>query len=153
MSTRKVPRNPTHNRHPHSASVCLDATLKACVCVCVCVCAHARERMYTRACSVAQSCPTFVTPWTVARQSPLSMGFPRQEYWSEWPFPSPGDPSNPGIKPTSLASAALAGGFFITVVPEKPTEPASLCLANSQLCLSTSCPLLCPGPHSCLFRR
>jgi len=37
--------------------------------------------------------------WTVARQAPLSMGFSRQEYWSGLPFPSPGDLSNPGIKP------------------------------------------------------
>ena len=40
---------------------------------------------------VAQSCPTLATPWTVACQAPLSMGFPRQEYWSGVPFPSPGD--------------------------------------------------------------
>ena len=39
---------------------------------------------------VAKSCPTLVTPWTVARQAPLSMGFSRQEYWSGLPFPSPG---------------------------------------------------------------
>ena len=40
----------------------------------------------------------FVTPWTVARQAPLSMGFSRQEYWSELPGPPPGDLPNPGIK-------------------------------------------------------
>ena len=56
----------------------------------------------------------FVTPWTVAHQVPLSLEFPRQEYWSGLPFPPPGDLSNPGIKPMSLASPALAGGFFIT---------------------------------------
>ena len=39
-----------------------------------------------------------MTPWTVAHQASLSMGFPRQEYWSELPFPSPGDLPNPGIK-------------------------------------------------------
>ena len=39
------------------------------------------------------------TPWTVARQAPLSMGFSRQEYWSGLPFPSPGDLPNPGIEP------------------------------------------------------
>ena len=39
-----------------------------------------------------------VTPWTAARQAPLSMGFSRQEYWSGLPFPSPGDLPNPGIK-------------------------------------------------------
>ena len=41
----------------------------------------------------------FVTPWTIAHQAPLSMGFPRQEYWSGLPFPSPGDLPEPGIKP------------------------------------------------------
>ena len=40
---------------------------------------------------VAKSCPTLVTPWTVARQVPLFMGFSREEYWSGLPFPSPGD--------------------------------------------------------------
>ena len=53
---------------------------------------------------------SFVTPKTRARQAPLSMEFLRQEYWSGLPFPSPGDLSNPGIKP---GSPALAGGFFI----------------------------------------
>ena len=48
----------------------------------------------------------FVTPWTVARQAPLSMGFPRQKYCSGLPFPSPGDPSDPGMEPTSPASQA-----------------------------------------------
>ena len=47
---------------------------------------------------VAQSCPTLVTPWTVARQVLLSTGFPRQEYWSSLPFPSPGNPPDPGIE-------------------------------------------------------
>ena len=46
----------------------------------------------------------FATPWTVPRQAPLSMGFPRQEYWSGLPFPSPGDLPNPGIEPRSPAS-------------------------------------------------
>ena len=45
----------------------------------------------------------FATPWTVARQAPLSMGFSRQEYWSGLPFPSPGDLPNPGIEPESPA--------------------------------------------------
>ena len=47
-------------------------------------------------CLVAKLCPTFVTPWIVARQAPLPMGFPRQEYWSRLPFPSPGDLPYPG---------------------------------------------------------
>ena len=45
----------------------------------------------------------FVTLWTIGHQAPLSMGFPRQEYWSELPFPPPGDLPNPGIEPGSPA--------------------------------------------------
>ena len=56
-------------------------------------------------------------PWTVAFQAPLSMGFPRQEYWSELPLPAPGDLSNPGIE---SAFPALASRFFTTVPPGKP---------------------------------
>ena len=52
---------------------------------------------------VAQSCPTFATPWTVAYQAPLSMEFSRQEYWSGLPFPSPGDLPDQGIEPESPA--------------------------------------------------
>ena len=48
----------------------------------------------------------FVTPWTVAYQAPLPMGFSRQEYWSGVPFPSPGDLPNPGIEPRSPALQA-----------------------------------------------
>ena len=47
---------------------------------------------------VGQLCLTPVTPWTVACQAPLFMEFSRQEYWSEWPFPSPGDLPNSGIE-------------------------------------------------------
>ena len=49
------------------------------------------------------SCVLFATPWTIAHQAPLSMGFARQEYWSESPFHSPGDLPNPGINPVSPA--------------------------------------------------
>ena len=51
---------------------------------------------------VAKLCPTLVTPRTVACQAPLTMEFSTQEYWSELPFPSPGDLPNPGIEPGSL---------------------------------------------------
>ena len=51
----------------------------------------------------------FVTPWTVAHQALMSMGFSRQEYWSGLPFPTPGDLPKPGIEPAALASPALAG--------------------------------------------
>ena len=61
----------------------------------------------------------FATPWTLAHQFPLSMGFSRQEYWSGLPFPSPGDLTNPGIEPASAASA-LVGRFFTTEPPGKP---------------------------------
>ena len=59
----------------------------------------------------------FATPWTVDCQAPLSMGFPRQEYWSGLPFPSSGYLPNPGIEP---ASAELAGRVFTTEPPGKP---------------------------------
>ena len=60
-----------------------------------------------------------MTPWTVACQSPLSMGFPRQEYWSALPFPSPGDLPHPRIE---TASPVLAGGFFATEPSWKPNN-------------------------------
>ena len=61
----------------------------------------------------------FASPRIVAHQAPLSVGFYRQEYWSELPFPSPRDLPDPGIKPTSLESPALSGRFFITAPPGK----------------------------------
>ena len=57
---------------------------------------------------------SFATPWTVAHQAPLSMGFPRQEYWSGLPFPSPGDLPNPGIE---LGSPALQADSLLTELP------------------------------------
>ena len=59
----------------------------------------------------------FTTQWTVAHQAPLCMGFFRQEYRSELPFPSPGDLPDPGIEPVS---PALADRFFTTALPAKP---------------------------------
>ena len=81
---------------------------EVCVYVCVCVCLW------------AQLCLTRWDPVDLACQSPLSMEFSRQEYWSRLLFPTPGDLSDPGIKPTSLSSPALAGRFFYTVPPGKP---------------------------------
>ena len=60
-----------------------------------------------------------MTPWTVASQAPLSMEFSRQEYWSGLPFPPPEDLPDPGIKPLSLISPALAGRFLTNVPPGK----------------------------------
>ena len=57
---------------------------------------------------------SFAIPWTVVHQAPLSIGLPRQEYWSGLPSPSPGDLPDPGIEPVSLASPASAGGSFTT---------------------------------------
>ena len=55
---------------------------------------------------VTKSCPTLVTPLTVAHKAPLSIGFSRQEYWSGWPFPSPGNLPDAGIEPGSPALQA-----------------------------------------------
>ena len=74
-----------------------------CVCVCVCVCM----------CSVMSD--SFKTHrLTVAHQAPLSIGFTRQEYWSELPFPTPWYLPGPGINLESLSPPALAGGFSTT---------------------------------------
>ena len=63
-------------------------------------------------CAQSLSCvQLFATAWTAARQVSLSMGFPRQAYWSGLPFPPPGHLPDPGIETESLA---LAGGFFTT---------------------------------------
>ena len=56
----------------------------------------------------------YVTPWAIAGQAPLSIGFYRQEYWSRLTFPSPGDLPNPGIESQSLASPELASRYFTT---------------------------------------
>ena len=57
----------------------------------------------------------FATPWTIAYQAPLSMGFSRQEYQSGWPCPPPGVLPDPGIEPVSLMSPIVAGRFYIYV--------------------------------------
>ena len=84
----------------------------ACVCVCVCVCARARTLVREHSHSA--------TPWTVARQAPLFIGFSRQEYWSGLPFPILGDLPDPGIKLMSLVSPALAGRFLTPAPAGKP---------------------------------
>ena len=68
-------------------------------------------------CSVTELYPTLCDPMDYACQTPLSMGFPKQRYWSGLPFPSPEDHSRSGIKPMS---PALAGRFFTTEPPGKP---------------------------------
>ena len=61
----------------------------------------------------------FVTPWTVAQQAPLSMEFPRQEYWSGLSFPTLEGLADPGIE---SMCPALAGGFFTTEPLGKPQQ-------------------------------
>ena len=90
-----------------------------CVCVCVCVCKRVCVCVHVCVLSHVQ---LFVSPWTVVCQAPLSMEFSRQEYWSGLPCPSPGVLSDPGIKPRSLSSPALAGGVFCCCC-FWPTEP------------------------------
>ena len=81
----------------------------------------------------------FATPWTVAHQVLLSMGFPRQEYWIGLPCSPPRNLPDLGMEPTSPVSATLAGRFFTTGPPVRPhgqvlTQPSSFCLYRSQAC-------------------
>ena len=88
--------------------------IHCCCCCCCCCCCYcwrfSRVRLY-------------VNPGTVALQAPLSLRFSRQEYWSRLPCPPPGALPNPGIKPTSLMSPALAGGFFTTSATWEAQNP------------------------------
>ena len=71
---------------------------------------------------VYESCPTLATPWTVAHKAPLSMGFPRQEYWRGVPCPPPGDLPDPGIKfwlPALQADSLLSEPQGSPAGPEK----------------------------------
>ena len=70
---------------------------------------------------------SFVTPWTKAHQAPLFTGFPRQKYWSELPFASPGDLPAPRIE---LRFPPLSGGFFKA---EPPGKPGGVTLSNLSL--------------------
>ena len=87
---------------PYSSWVCPLQRFKSILVMCACMLSHF-------------SCiQLFVTTWTVAHQTPLSMGFSRQEYWHWLPCPPPRDLPDPGIKPASLTFFALAGRFFTT---------------------------------------
>ena len=68
---------------------------------------------------VTKLCPTLVTPWAVALQAPLYMGFSRQELWSGLPFPSPGDLPHSEIEPRSPALQEVS---LPTELPGKPTR-------------------------------
>ena len=113
-----------------------------------------------------QSYPTLCNPLDcAARQAPLSKGFSRQEYWSRAdlrPFPSPGDLPDPGIKPASLTSPALAGRFFhhlgsspvvFGVVKTPPSECMSRLSAPTSSSSATSAPLTLHAPATWSSRR
>ena len=72
---------------------------------------------------MAKLCLALATPWTVAHQAPLSMGFSRQEYWSGLPFPSPGDLPNSGVEPRS---SALQVDSLPTEIGGKPLQSESV---------------------------
>ena len=84
--------------------------------MCMCVCMRSR---FSHVWFLA-------TPWTLAHQTPLSMEFPRQEYWSGLSCPPPGHLLHPEIEPTSLTSPAWAGGFFTTSATQE-AYPMHLC--------------------------
>ena len=69
----------------------------------------------------------FVGPWIIVCQAPLSMGFSKQEYWSGFPLPPPGDLPDPGIEPVPPVAPALLGRFFTTEPPGKPNI-TTICL-------------------------
>ena len=81
----------------------------------------------------------FGTPWTIARQAPLSMGSSRQEYWSGLPCPPPGDLLNPGIEPASPTSPVLTGGFFYHSI----SWEALILLSVQFSPVAQLCPTLC----------
>ena len=69
---------------------------------------------------------SFETLWTIAWQAPLSIGFPRQQYWSRLPFPSPGDHSHPGTEPASPALQADS-----VSLRDQGSSPASVAVPKS----------------------
>ena len=77
---------------------------------------------------VAKLCTILTTPWTVAHQAPLSMGFSRQESWSGLPFPSPGDLPNRGIEPRS---PALQADFLLSELQGKPLQKSHSIMSSS----------------------
>ena len=77
----------------------------------------------------------FVTLWTIARQGPLSTGFSRQQHWSRLPRAPPGYLPDPGIKPVSLTSPALADGFFITSATWEAIRWFSTLQSDNEACL------------------
>ena len=105
---------------------------------------HVRKIMYIitfNACMLSHVW-LFMTPWMVAHQAPLSMGFSRKEYWSRLPYPTPGDLPNPGIEPESLTSPAWQ-------VDSLPLAPPSTIVVQSLSHVWLCDPINCstPGFH------
>ena len=99
--------------------------------------------------SVAQSGRLFGTPWTVARQAPLSTESPSQEYWSGLPFPSPGDLPDPGINP---GSPALQADSLPSESLGKPfTPPSYPQIVHTSFCVKSGS--RCPGPAATPFKE
>ena len=111
----------SHAHSPSTKDACfspiLDKTITFFLKLILCPGIHHKCFLCVRSFSCIQ---LFEAPWTIARQAPLSIGFTRQEYWSGLPFPTLGDLPDPGNKPASLASPALAGRFFTTEPLGKP---------------------------------
>ena len=87
----------------------------------------------------AQSCLTLCDPWTIAHRTPLSMAFPRQEYWNGWPFPPPEDLPDPEMEPAPPMSPVLAGGAFTRVTCTSHVQIPPGILPHSH-CLGTHNP-------------
>ena len=92
-------------------------------------------------CVCAQSLPT-LTPWTVARKAPLSMGFPRQKCRSGLPFPTPGDLPTQQANPRLLFSPALAGSFFTTGAIWKALSVLYFCTKENRSTINAQCHLI-----------
>ena len=87
------------------------------------------------------------TLWTMAHQACLSVGFSRQEYWNEFPFPSPEDLSDSGIEPECLTSPALAAGFFATSISwEAAPHSKEIGLGKQVKLFSPQFPLIASNP-------
>ena len=99
---------------------------------------------------VTKSCPALATPWTVACQVPLSMGFSRQEYRSGWPFPSPGYLPDSGIEPGSpaLQADSLPAELQVSVQGAK-VDFCSRLDVNLEVCSPIVFP--CPTPVNSPF--
>ena len=112
-----------------------------------------RNVQYNHVLSCFSRVQLFATPWTVAHQAPVSLGFSRQEYWSGLPFPLPGDLPDPGTERAPLLSPALAGRFFtastthsrglkynLMSVPPRNFKNEQKLVKRSSFCILTNLP-------------